>query len=179
MQIELTTLPHQTKALESIKAVFDNIATTPAATNYSNPEIDLENDLIYENIKKIQNGEYLKGAKPIPDKMRGIKQSKPLIIDVKMETGTGKTCVYSQLIFELNKMMGFNKFIIAVPTTPIREGTRNFIKSEYFKKYIKGQPDFENKDIELKVFEAQKVTKKKKHFPGAVREYFEGTKFHQ
>ena len=42
---------------------------------------------------------------------------------IEMETGTGKTYVYLRTIFEMNKLYGFMKFIIVVPTVAIREGT--------------------------------------------------------
>jgi len=38
-----------------------------------------------------------------------------------METGTGKTYVYTRTIFELYKNYGFSKFIIVVPSVAIRE----------------------------------------------------------
>ncbi|WP_254473060.1 DEAD/DEAH box helicase family protein [Bartonella sp. B1098] len=41
---------------------------------------------------------------------------------IEMETGTGKTYVYSKTIFELNQQYGFTKFIIVVPSVAIREG---------------------------------------------------------
>ncbi|MCQ4022356.1 MULTISPECIES: DEAD/DEAH box helicase family protein [unclassified Ruminococcus] len=41
---------------------------------------------------------------------------------VEMETGTGKTYVYTQTILELNRKYGFTKFIIVVPSVAIREG---------------------------------------------------------
>lgn len=41
---------------------------------------------------------------------------------IEMETGTGKTYVYIKTIFELNKLYGFTKFIIVVPSVAIREG---------------------------------------------------------
>lgn len=41
---------------------------------------------------------------------------------VEMETGTGKTYVYTKTIFELNKRYGFTKFVIVVPSVAIREG---------------------------------------------------------
>jgi type III restriction enzyme len=41
---------------------------------------------------------------------------------VEMETGTGKTYVYTKTIFELNKRYGFTKFIVVVPSVAIREG---------------------------------------------------------
>jgi type III restriction enzyme len=41
---------------------------------------------------------------------------------VEMETGTGKTYVYTKTIFELHKQYGFTKFIVVVPSVAIREG---------------------------------------------------------
>jgi len=41
---------------------------------------------------------------------------------VEMETGTGKTYVYLRTLFELNKIYGFTKFVIVVPSIAIREG---------------------------------------------------------
>lgn len=41
---------------------------------------------------------------------------------VEMETGTGKTYVYLRSIYELNKVYGFKKFVIVVPSVAIREG---------------------------------------------------------
>ncbi len=41
---------------------------------------------------------------------------------IEMETGTGKTYVYTKSIFELHKRYGFTKFIIVVPSVAIREG---------------------------------------------------------
>ena len=41
---------------------------------------------------------------------------------IEMETGTGKTYVYTKTIFELNKRYGLTKFIIVVPSVAIREG---------------------------------------------------------
>lgn len=41
---------------------------------------------------------------------------------VEMQTGTGKTYVYTKTIFELHKRYGFTKFIIVVPSVAVREG---------------------------------------------------------
>ena len=41
---------------------------------------------------------------------------------IEMETGTGKTFVYTKTIFELHRQYGFTKFIIVVPSIAIREG---------------------------------------------------------
>ncbi|MET3560332.1 restriction endonuclease [Bartonella japonica] len=57
---------------------------------------------------------------------------------IEMETGTGKTYVYSKTIFELNQRYGFTKFIIVVPSVAIREGvykslqvTREHFQAEF------------------------------------------------
>ncbi|MCI5786038.1 MAG: DEAD/DEAH box helicase family protein, partial [Helicobacter trogontum] len=47
--------------------------------------------------------------------------SNKLNIDILMETGTGKTFTYLNLIFELNKRFKQNKFIIFVPRKAILE----------------------------------------------------------
>lgn len=43
-------------------------------------------------------------------------------IDVEMETGTGKTYVYTKTMYELNRLYGWSKFIIVVPRVAILEG---------------------------------------------------------
>ncbi|MGZ8238639.1 MAG: restriction endonuclease, partial [Methylobacter sp.] len=47
----------------------------------------------------------------------------PLNFTVEMETGTGKTYTYLRTIYALNKVYGFKKFVIVVPSVAIREGT--------------------------------------------------------
>jgi type III restriction enzyme len=41
---------------------------------------------------------------------------------IEMETGTGKTYVYLRTIYELNRLYGFTKFIVVVPSVAIKEG---------------------------------------------------------
>lgn len=48
---------------------------------------------------------------------------------IEMETGTGKTYVYTKTIFELHKQYGFTKFIIVVPSVAIREGVYKSLES--------------------------------------------------
>jgi type III restriction enzyme len=47
---------------------------------------------------------------------------------IEMETGTGKTYVYLRTIFELNKVFGFRKFIVVVPSIAVREGVLKSIE---------------------------------------------------
>ncbi|MBR3225092.1 MAG: DEAD/DEAH box helicase family protein [Atopobiaceae bacterium] len=48
---------------------------------------------------------------------------------IEMETGTGKTYVYTRTIFELNKRYGITKFLIVVPSVAIREGVLKSFQS--------------------------------------------------
>ena len=58
---------------------------------------------------------------------------------IEMETGTGKTYVYTKTIFELNKRYGFTKFIIVVPSVAIREGV--YKSFEITKEHFQNQYD--------------------------------------
>lgn len=53
--------------------------------------------------------------------LSGVAKAAPQF-SIEMETGTGKTYVYTKTIFELHKQYGFTKFIIVVPSVAIREG---------------------------------------------------------
>ncbi len=61
---------------------------------------------------------------------------------VEMETGTGKTYVYLRTIFELNKLYGFTKFVIVVPSVAIKEGVYKTLQitEEHFRGLYSGQP---------------------------------------
>ena len=52
-----------------------------------------------------------------------------LNFSVEMETGTGKTYVYLRTAFELNARYGWRKFVIVVPSVPIREGVVQSIRA--------------------------------------------------
>lgn len=72
----------------------------------------LEDHQILENLHKIQDRN---GIEQI-DKLAGLHFS------IEMETGTGKTYVYLRTIYELNRLYGFTKFVVVVPSIAIREG---------------------------------------------------------
>jgi len=84
----------------------------------------IDDDKIIENMHAVQKRNNL----PLTNDLEGRNFS------VEMETGTGKTYVYTKTIFELNKRYGFTKFIIVVPSVAIREGVyKSFeITKEHF-----------------------------------------------
>jgi type III restriction enzyme len=87
-----------------------------------------------------------------------------------METGTGKTYTYAKTIFELNKQYGIFKFVVVVPTLPIKAGTVNFLKSPSSREHFKEQY---GKTLRLHVVESQKSGKanKKTFMPPAVNSF--------
>lgn len=56
-------------------------------------------------------------------------KSKSRVFDICMQTGTGKTYTFTKMMFELNKIAGIFKFIVAVPTLSIKAGTMSFLNS--------------------------------------------------
>ena len=88
-------------------------------------DILIDNKKMLENMHEIQKRNLL----PITD---DIDEKK---FCIEMETGTGKTYVYTKTIFELNKKYGFTKFIVVVPSVAIREGVYKSFQTtaEHFK----------------------------------------------
>lgn len=78
-------------------------------------------------------------------------------IDVMMETGTGKTFTFIKTIFELSKNFGYKKFIILIPSVPIREGTKTNLEDtkDYFKSFYANEKD---KEIETFVYEGGNIS---------------------
>jgi len=162
-------LNHQSQAVESTITVFENISLIqPKETdkNFINPTFDyLTGWQFPENIKKVQN------SNGIDEK---IKRNNP-IIDIMMETGTGKTYTYTKTIFEINKIFGVFKFIVVVPTLSIKAGTIDFLKSDSSREHFKEQY---GKTIHLHIVESQKGGKSKKSFiPPAVTGFVNAGKY--
>lgn len=130
-----------------------------------NPIIDIKSPYLFQNIKRLQ--EY------IPSSMQGVSQveSDYMNIDIKMETGTGKTYVYTKAIYELNKLYGFKKFIIAVPSLAIKAGTANFMKIQSNINHFKNVCGYKT-EIRLRTVESIKTKKgSKKYVPNSIRDF--------
>ncbi|EHK1247245.1 DEAD/DEAH box helicase family protein [Escherichia coli] len=76
---------------------------------------------IHANIRKIQLKNGLAPSESFDSKY-GIH------LTVEMETGTGKTYVYLRTVFEMNRLYGFTKFIIVVPSIAIKEGVQKSLE---------------------------------------------------
>jgi len=162
-------LSHQSHAVDSTIAVFENISLvqpTEVDKNYINPTFDFLSDWAYpQNLRAIQE------SNGIDEKIKLNSN----IIDIMMETGTGKTYTYAKTIFELNKNYGIFKFIVVVPTLSIKAGTIDFLKSDSSREHFKEQY---GKVLHLHIVESQKNNKSKKSFiPPAVSSFVDAGNF--
>lgn len=89
---------------------------------FSNAAIRVTDDRLLNNIKEIQVKSNLHESQTLDRTLGNVS------LDVEMETGTGKTYVYTRTIFELNKQYGWSKFIIVVPSIAIREGVKKSLE---------------------------------------------------
>lgn len=174
MQIRLQTLEHQQRALTALTRVFDGVDFDTSTPPEANVAFDATDAQIAHNISEIQSGA-IDGIQAIPRPWRGQSDDGVLGIDIKMETGTGKTLVYTQLMYELNQLYGFTKFIVLVPSTPIKEGTKSFIQSEYAGKYF-ADAYGGRLSLQLSVLDPQKRSKGRKMFPSAIANFVQGSR---
>ncbi len=110
-----------------------------AKEGFRNRSIEINDADLLKNIQKVQQDQNLRISEGLfhfmkyHDKKKDYQEATKKDIklatdiskynlDVEMETGTGKTYVYIKTIFELNKLYGWSKFIVVVPSIAIREG---------------------------------------------------------
>lgn len=126
MKLKFIKQPFQTAAVNSVADLFIGQEKKTAAFSI----IQGDRPTLLENQYGIGNALLIDGAAMLAN-MRTVQKRNTLPMtddlegkqfSVEMETGTGKTYVYTQTIFELNKRFGFTKFIIVVPSVAIREG---------------------------------------------------------
>jgi len=105
-------------------------------------------DQLAENIQHIQQNYDLKISNREEITNNGWNFS------IEMETGTGKTYVYLRTIYELNKLYGFKKFVIVVPSVAIREGVMKNIEitEEHFQNLYDKVP------VTANVYDSKKVS---------------------
>ncbi len=156
-------LDFQKQAIESVAGVFEGQEIcrtnfTVAPLQYTTQQVipGMENNLgignrlklldedIHKNIRKIQ----LQNGLAPSEKMDSMD------FTVEMETGTGKTYVYLRSIFEMNRLYGFTKFIIVVPSIAIKEGVAKSLEitAEHFKEL------YENVTFDAFVYDSSKLS---------------------
>lgn len=85
---------------------------------HRNSDVELNSAQLLENLHSVQTA----AGVPLSKSLSKIDGLGAVNLDIEMETGTGKTYVYIKTMFELNKLYGWSKFIIVVPSIAIREG---------------------------------------------------------
>lgn len=168
-------LAHQTDAVKSIMAIFKKVEPTshqqPAMAMLSNPIVSFDSDIDFaDRVLDIQKMNRIQ--KPNTIKVIN-KESR--VLDISMETGTGKTYTYTKAIFELNKAFGMTKFIVVVPTLSIKAGTVSFLRSEATKRHF--MVSYNGKQLKIHVVESQNGSRSKKaYMPQSIIEFVEAKK---
>lgn len=150
MKIQLEKLPHQVQAN---KAIMDSFYGIDYASKSPDANYIYSNPLLKYRYEDKSN------------------------IDVKMETGTGKTFVYTQMMYEMHKQ-GLFKFVIVVPTPSIKAGAKSFLTSDYAKNYFSTLSGYENVSIQVDDINAGDFRSKnngRKNFPPNLSEFIEAT----
>ncbi len=112
------SLGYQLDAVDSIVRLFEGAPRLRAR--------DTVFAEVHANILKLtperifQNRDAILNERRIAD--RDAHKTEELDFSIEMETGTGKTYVYLRTIFDLYHAYGLSKFIIVVPSIPVREG---------------------------------------------------------
>lgn len=127
MELKFEQLDYQHEAINAVVHLFQgepNQEQTFALQSDFSPVVGnrrvLPLDEIGKNLNEVQHNFSL------PETQIG---EHGLNFSVEMETGTGKTYVYLRTIFELNRQYGWRKFVIVVPSVPIREGVLQSIRA--------------------------------------------------
>lgn len=151
--------------LEAVKAITDIFEGQPLSSSDFEFSISQSAELLTENgfgnkLRFAELGQLTENIQQV-QKNNGLKISTEDEIisngwnfSVEMETGTGKTYVYLRTIYELNKLYGFKKFVIVVPSVAIREGVmKNLeITDEHFQNLYDKVPVTSN------VYDSKKVS---------------------
>lgn len=118
MKFRLENPQHQMTAIQSVVDIFRGMERN-TYDNAHNEDIhmnvcSLSSQQIYNNIQSIIHE-------------NGVSEMQAFLVNendacVEMETGTGKTLTYLQTAYELFRQYGLSKFIVLVPSVPIRQG---------------------------------------------------------
>ena len=142
LELKFDRLPYQWDATTAVCAVFEGQPRQEAVRRddwgmpvFANAPLALGEEALRANLRARQARLGLPQSAKL---WRGAGEKWPVNLDVEMETGTGKTYVYTQTAFELHKRYGWGKFVVVVPTVAIREGVKASLEAtagHFFGKY--------------------------------------------
>jgi len=168
MKFKFEDLEYQNKAISSVINLFDGQETSQSTFTVENNlhQIGMEENLTPDgysvgigNRLDITEDELFKNMQNVQLK-NGLAQTlekttKYPEFDINMETGTGKTYVYLKTIFELKKIYGFSKFIIVVPSVPIKEGVNKSLNVT-FEQFKKDYPEIPYSNSSYFIYDSSK-----------------------
>lgn len=155
---------YQIKAVNAVVDIFEGqplcseqgtVSSEQTASGALFNEYGFANDLQFSRLDQLGNNiRKLQLQNGIPTLSNDDIVANGWNFSVEMETGTGKTYVYLRTIYELNKVYGFKKFVIVVPSVAIREGVlKNLeITEEHFKTM------YDNVPADYYVYDSSKVS---------------------
>ena len=93
---------------------------------YMNQAVRLTGEELLRNIRDVQDRRNIRSSEALFQEKADKKNpaTSCCSLDVEMETGTGKTYVYIETMYELMKAYGWSKYIVVVPSVAIREGVK-------------------------------------------------------
>ena len=159
-------LPHQQKALTALTTVFDAVQFTAPKTGFDNPQISISDSALKSALDKARTNVFSEWQ----NFASANESNHCLYLDVKMETGTGKTYVYTNLMYELFERYRLSKFIILVPSLAVKAGTKQFITDAYTKYHFTQECDYRGV-LDSYILEAKAKKKGRQYFPSAVTEF--------
>jgi type III restriction enzyme len=139
MKLQFSHQDYQAKAVDAVVKVFDGqplaksefaLARQLASVSYAGDgsignALKLSDEQLLANVQGVQKANGLSVSDTLVASVseNGKQVFSSLNFTIEMETGTGKTYVFIKTMYELNKIYGFKKFVIVVPSVAIREGT--------------------------------------------------------
>jgi type III restriction enzyme len=139
MKLKFSHQDYQTRAVDAVVKVFDgqplaksefaltghNASVSYAGDGSIGNALKLSDEQLLANLQAVQKANLISpsGSLVSSTSDNGKKVFCHLNFTIEMETGTGKTYAFIKTMYELNKVYGFKKFVVVVPSVAIREGT--------------------------------------------------------
>lgn len=134
-----SNLQYQIDAIKSVVKLFDGApfikAENRVFSEVSKNVLKITPEKVFENFRQVTEENSISET---------FLDTETLDFSIEMETGTGKTYVYLRTILELHKEYGLNKFIIVVPSIPVKEGVIKTLKmtEQHFKQLYNTKIDY-------------------------------------
>jgi type III restriction enzyme len=142
MKLQFAHQDYQKRAVDAVVKVFDgqplaksdfaltgqNGSVTYAADGSIGNGLKLSDEQVLDNVQAVQKANGLAVSAELVASVSDARGADKevfcrLNFTIEMETGTGKTYTFIKTMYELNKLYGFKKFVVVVPSVAIREGT--------------------------------------------------------